>query len=87
LAALSVAHIYNLPKSRAYRENRIAYQKTRPVQVAIGERRRPDPQGQPGLLRIDTVHQGDLEGIKGVYHIHAVDEVTQWEVVGHGPDP
>jgi transposase InsO family protein len=28
------------------------------------------------------VHQGDLEGVKGVYHINAVDEVTQWEVVG-----
>ena len=42
----------------------------------------PDPQGRPGYLRIDTVHQGDLEGVKGVYHINAVDEVTQWQVVG-----
>jgi transposase InsO family protein len=81
LAAISVAHIYNLRKSRLYRENAISYQKTRPVQVAIGERRRPDPQGRPGYLRIDTVHQGDLEGIKGVYYINAVDEVTQWQVV------
>jgi transposase InsO family protein len=31
---------------------------------------------------VDTVHQGDLDGSKGVYHINAVDEVTQWEVVG-----
>jgi len=31
---------------------------------------------------VDTVHQGDLDGIKGVYHINAVDEVTQWQVVG-----
>ena len=82
LATISVAHIYNLRKSRAYREKRIFYQKTRPVPVAIGERRRPDPQGRPGYLRVDTVHQGDLEGVKGVYHINAVDEVTQWEVVG-----
>jgi transposase InsO family protein len=82
LAAISVAHIYNLRKSRAYREKRIHYEKTRPVWVAIGERRRPDPQGRPGYLRVDTVHQGDWEGIKGVYHINAVDEVTQWEVVG-----
>jgi len=81
LAAISVAHIY-LRQSRAYRAKRIVYQKTRPVQVAIGERRRPDPQGQPGYLRIDTVHQGDLDGVKGVYHINAVDEVTQWQVVG-----
>jgi transposase InsO family protein len=82
LAGISVAHLYNLRKSRRYREKRISYQKTRPVQVAIGERRRPDPQGRPGFLRVDTVHQGDLDGIKGVYHINAVDEVTQWQVVG-----
>src|ERR687888_50974 len=62
-------------KSRAYRERRILYEKTKPVQVAIGERRRPDPQGRPGYLRIDTVHQGDLDAVKGVYHINAGDEV------------
>jgi len=53
--------------------------------VSIGERRRPNPQGQPGFLRVDTVHQGDREGAKGVYHINAVDEVTQWQVVGATP--
>jgi hypothetical protein len=31
---------------------------------------------------VDTVHQGDLDGVKGVYHINAVDEITQWHVVG-----
>jgi transposase InsO family protein len=82
LATISAPHIYNLRKSRIYRDRKTVYQKTRPVQVAIGERRRPNPQGRPGYLRIDTVHQGDLEGIKGVYHINAVDEVTQWQVVG-----
>ena len=82
LAALSIPHIYNLRKSQAYRKRRVAYQKTRPVQVAIGERRKPYPEGQPGYLRIDTVHQGDLDGRKGVYHINAVDEVTQWQIVG-----
>lgn len=82
LAAISVPHIYNLRKSRAYRARRIRYEKTRPVKVSIGERRRPDPQGRPGYLRVDTVHQGDLDGVKGVYHINAVDEVTQWQVVG-----
>jgi hypothetical protein len=30
----------------------------------------------------DTVHQGDWEGAKAVYHINAVDAVTQWEIVG-----
>jgi transposase InsO family protein len=82
LAGISVAHLYNLRKSRSYREKRLRYEKTRPVQVAIGERRRPDPQGKPGYLRVDTVHQWDLDGVKGVYHINAVDEVTQWQVVG-----
>jgi transposase InsO family protein len=60
----------------------MVFQPTRPAQVSIGERRRPEPKGQPGYLRVDTVHQGDLEGVKGVYHINAVDEVTQWQVVG-----
>lgn len=82
LATISVAHIYNLRKRRRYRECRLNYSTTRAVQVAIGERRRPQPGGQPGYLRVDTVHQGDLDGIKGVYHINAVDEVTQWQVVG-----
>jgi transposase InsO family protein len=82
LATVSVAHIYNLRKRRRYRECRMNYTKTQAVQVAIGERRKPEPGGQPGYLRVDTVHQGDRDGIKGVYHINAVDEVTQWQVVG-----
>ena len=82
LATVSVAHIYNLRKRPRYRERRMNYSKTRAVKVAIGERRKPDPQGRPGYIRVDTVHQGDLDGIKGVYHINAVDEVTQWQVVG-----
>jgi len=82
LAELSVAQLYRLRKSRAYRERLTTYQPTRPTKVSIGERRRPEPNGQPGYLRVDTVHQGDQDGIKGVYHINAVDEVTQWEVVG-----
>lgn len=82
LAGISPAHIYNLRNSQAYRKQRVQYEKTRPVQVAIGERRRPEPHGRPGYLRVDTVHQGDRDGVKGVYHINAVDEVTQWQVVG-----
>ena len=82
LARLSVAHLYNLRKTGTYRKRRVVYQRTRPTTVSIGERRQPDPQGRPGYLRVDTVHQGDHDGIKGVYHLNAVDEVTQWEVVG-----
>jgi transposase InsO family protein len=85
LAQLSVAHLYRLRRSRTYRRRRVDYQPTRPTAVAIGERRPPQPEGRPGYLRVDTVHQGDLDGTKGVYHINAVDEVTQWEVVGATP--
>jgi len=86
LAGISVAHLYRLRATRVYRQQRVVCQPTRPSPVSIGERRRPDPQGRPGYLRVDTVHQGDdLDGTKGVYHINAVDEVTQWEVVGAAP--
>ena len=50
--------------------------------MAIGERRRPCPDGRPGYIRVDTVHQGDRDGHKGVYHVNLVDEVTQWQHVG-----
>jgi transposase InsO family protein len=87
LAAISVAHLYNLRKHARYRERLLNYSKTRPTTVSIGERRKPQPQGQPGFLRLDTVHQGDQPngGEKGVYHINAVDEVTQWQVAGSTP--
>lgn len=86
LARISVAHLYRLRANRAYRQRKVVCQPTRPSPVSIGERRRPDPQGRPGYLRVDTVHQGDdLDGTKGVYHINSVDEVTQWEVLGAAP--
>ena len=82
LARISVAHLYRLRATRGYRKRRVICQPTRPSPVSIGERRRPDPQGRPGYLRVDTVHQGDdVDGNKGPYHINAVDEVTQWEVL------
>lgn len=82
LAGISVGHLYNLRHSAAYRKVAAVFESTRPSAVSIGERRRPEPNGQPGYLRVDTVHQGDWDGEKGVYHINAVDTVTQWEVVG-----
>ena len=82
LAEISVGHLYNLRKSQSYRKLATVFEPTRPTPVAIGERRKPDPQGRPGYLRVDTVHQGDWDGAKGVYHINAVDAVTQWQVVG-----
>ena len=85
LAEISVAHLYNLRHSVGYRQRAAEFTVTIPAGIAIGERRRPDPEGAPGHLRVDTVHQGDWEGEKGVYHINAVDAVTQWEIVGCTP--
>lgn len=82
LATISVSHLYNLRRSEPYRRRSRTIDKTRPTAIAIGERRPPRPQGLPGYLRIDTVHQGERDGEKGVYHLNAVDEVTQWEIVG-----
>jgi transposase InsO family protein len=81
LATISVAHLYNLRKRTGYLRHRQAWTKTRPVTIAIGERRAPAPNNQPGYLRVDSVHQGDQDGVKGPYHINAVDCVTQYEGV------
>ena len=82
LSCISVSHIYNLRQSTGYKKQRCHYEKTKSRKGShIGERRKPVANGQPGYIRIDTVHQGDLDGRKGVYHINAVDEVTQFEVV------
>lgn len=81
IAQISVSHLYNLRASKSYLNQRRTFEKTRSRQVAIGERRPPNSGGKPGYIRVDTVHQGDQDGVKGVYHINAVDEVTQFEIV------
>jgi hypothetical protein len=81
IANISVSHLYNIRGSTDYQKQRRTFEKTKSRQVAIGERRKPNAMGKPGYIRVDTVHQGDQDGIKGVYHINAVDEVTQYEVV------
>src|SRR5512136_265007 len=81
ISRISVAHLYNLRKSNRYRSITRRFNRTKPAASKIGERAKPDPKGQPGYIRIDTVHQGDLNGQKGVYHINSVDEITQWEIV------
>ena len=82
LATISNGHIYNLRASSTYRAKRTVWTKTRAVTVSIGLRQAPQPDGQPGHVRVDTVHQGDRDGEKGVYLINLVDEVTQFEFVG-----
>jgi len=57
------------------------FTKTKPSVPKFRERAKPDPKGLPGYIRIDTIHQGDFNNRKGVYHINAVDEVTQWEII------
>ena len=81
IAQISVSHLYNLRASKGYQKQRRTFEKTKSRNVSIGERRPPNSEGKPGYIRVDTVHQGDQDGVKGVYHINAVDEVTQFEVV------
>jgi len=81
LANISVSHIYNLRHRPSYERQGSFFEKTRPSACAIGTRMKPVPNGIPGFLRVDTVHQGDKDGKKGIYHVNVVDEVTQWELV------
>jgi len=81
LSGISVSHLYNLRGSKPYQNKRCHWAKTNPTGVPIGTRRAPQPDGVPGYIRIDSVHQGDLDGIKGVYHINAVDCETQMQFV------
>jgi transposase InsO family protein len=82
LAALSVGHLYNLRHSAGYLARRVVQTKTRPTKtVTIGIRKAPAPDRRAGFIRIDSVHQGERDGTKGLYHINAVDCVTQWQVV------
>ena len=97
LARLSPSHLHDLRRSKTCRARRTTVEHTRPTTVRIGERRRPDPRGRPGCLRVDTVHAwtsttlGDRNGVKGVYDINLADPdrlrsaVTQFEHVGAVP--
>jgi len=82
LANISSSHIYNLRQEQLYREKTKLFRKTRPTQVSIGQRKKPDPNGKPGFIRVDTVHQGDsVKGEKGLYTINLVCEMTQSEIM------
>jgi len=81
IADISSSHIYNLRTTRQYKSHSTTFLKTRPAKVDIGERIKPEPEGKPGYIRVDTVHQGNLGKNKGIYYINLVDEVTQWEIV------
>ncbi|MCK5081390.1 MAG: hypothetical protein KAR31_00655 [Candidatus Omnitrophica bacterium] len=82
LSEISVSHIYNLRKSTFYKRITKVYSKTKPTPVNISLRQKPQPNGIPDFIRVDTVHQGDRSSEKGVYHINTVDEVLQFEFIG-----
>lgn len=81
LSSISTSHLYNLRAKPIYQRMNKHFEKTKSKPSSIAERRKPVANGKPGHIRIDTVHQGDLGKKKGVYHINAIDEVTQFEVV------
>lgn len=73
LSTISPSHIDNLRKTNMYKTTWV--NGTKPTVIAIGKTEPPEANNMPGSLRIDTCHQRD------VYHIHAIDEITQWEIV------
>ena len=78
---ISVSHLYNIRGTDYYNRRIHHYTKTKSANIPIGIRSKPVTNGCPGCIRVDSVHQGDKDGEKGVYHINLVDEVTQYEVV------
>lgn len=83
LSRISSSHLYNLRGGTRYAHSGLVIIKTSRSKkgILIGIRKKPDHGGKPGYLRVDSVHQGDLDKEKGVYHINLVDEVTQWEII------
>lgn len=81
ISTISVSHIYNFRKTKKYKFETLTFTKTNAVKRNIGQRRKPEPNGKPGYIRVDSVHQGDKNGEKGVYYINSVAEVTQWQIV------
>lgn len=73
LSHISISHINNLRDSDRYKANYLHHTQAR--LIPIGETAKPEPNGSPGSIRVDTVSQND------VYHINSVDEITQWEIV------
>src|SRR5260370_32894523 len=66
LAKISVSHLYNLRRSKAYRKIPVQVQSTRASQASIPEPRKPDPRGPTGYLRPDTVHPRHHAALAGI---------------------
>ena len=79
LGSISVGHLYNLRNSAGYRNHRVVLTKTQPTKnTKIGVRKAPAPEGRPGFIRFDAC-PGGPGWHQGLYHINAVDCVTQWQ--------
>lgn len=73
IAKVSPGHIHNLRSHPLYQSAWVNHTKAR--QIPIGTTKPPESFGRPGCIRVDSVHQREI------YHINAVDEITQWEVL------
>ncbi len=83
ISEISVSHMYNLRKTVTFQRAVTFYKGTKKRRnVSIGKRIKPESNGKPGYIRVDTVEQGDTNAGGGVYHINTVDEKTQWQVLG-----
>src|SRR3989338_3757406 len=53
LSHISSSHIYNLRDTRQY-QSRLgsSFEKTKPTMISIGQRKKPEPNGVPGYIRV-----------------------------------
>ena len=64
LAAISVAHLYNLRQRQDYQRHPYLWSKTKPVSIQIGSRRAPALNNQPGFLRVDSAPGRSRRSVK-----------------------
>ena len=83
LAGISNGHLYNLRRSKTYRRRRGMLSSPRlPVPYETVDYRRLQPSDAPGRLRVVSVRRSPRAGREGLYHLHLVDEVTQFQLFG-----
>ncbi|MCJ7792720.1 MAG: integrase [Candidatus Marinimicrobia bacterium] len=73
ISRVSSSHVNNLRKRVIYKNSWV--NGTKAKESSIGKTAPPEANNRPGSIRIDSVSQRD------VFHINAVDEITQWEIV------
>ena len=81
ISKISSSYIYVLRGRDFYRQKSNYYVHTKPTVVSIGHREIPYANGNAGYIRVDSVHQGDRDAEKGIYHINAIDITTQFEII------